>query len=182
MTDAARARRFAEKALPHLDAAYGYACHLTRDSSEAQDVTQEAFLRAWRYFDGFRGEDARPWLLSIVRNTFLSARRSREAPSASLDDADGEIDGALAGTEALAAIPVTPERALLAADARHTIAAALAALPVAAREILVLREIEELSYKRIATMLDLPIGTVMSRLARARAALAAEVRRRTCEE
>ena len=179
MTDTSLARRFATLVLPHLDAAYGYARRLTRDEPEAQDVTQEAFLRAWRYFDSFRGDEARPWLLGIVRNTFVSLRRARGAPTASLDDADMELDAALAGTQALAAAPTTPETALLAADARRTVVAALDALPAAARELLVLREIEDLSYKRIAAILDVPIGTVMSRLARARATLAAEIRRRT---
>ncbi|TXL71863.1 sigma-70 family RNA polymerase sigma factor [Vineibacter terrae] len=178
MTDTARAQRFAALALPHLDAAYGFARRLTRNDSEAQDVAQEAFLRAWRYFETFHGQDARPWLLTIVRNTFMSLRRARGAPMAGLEDADVALDEALAGTEALAAPPVTPEKALLAADAKRSVMAALDALPVAAREVLVLRELEELSYKHIATILDVPIGTVMSRLARARAALAAEIRRR----
>ena len=179
MTDPSLARRFAALVLPHLDAAFGYARRLTRDDAEAQDVTQEAFLRAWRYFNSFRGDEARPWLLGIVRNTFVSVRHSRGGPTASLDDADMELDTALAGTQALASAPTTPEKALLAADARRTVVAALDALPTAAREVLVLREIEDLPYKRIAAILDVPIGTVMSRLTRARAMLAAEIRRRT---
>lgn len=178
MSDTARAQRFASVALPHLDAAYGFARRLTRNESEAQDVTQEAFLRAWRYFETFRGTDARPWLLSIVRNTFMSQRQARGAPMADLENADTALDTVLAGTEALASIPQTPEKALLEADARRSVMAALDTLPQTAREVLVLREIEDLSYKRIATILDVPIGTVMSRLARARAALAAEIRRR----
>jgi RNA polymerase sigma-70 factor (ECF subfamily) len=182
MTDTARAQRFAALALPHLDAAYGFARRLTRDDSEAQDVTQEAFLRAWRYFETFHGENARSWLLTIVRNTFMSQRRVRGAPMATLEDADGALDEALAGTQALAAAPVTPEKALLAADARRSVMAALDTLPAAARAVLVLREIEDLSYKRIAAILDVPIGTVMSRLARARAALAAEIRRRAADD
>ncbi len=179
MTDKVRAQRFAALALPHLDAAYGFARRLTRDDSEAQDVTQEAFLRAWRYFETFRGPDARPWLLSIVRNTFMSHRQARGVPMADLDHADAALDVVLAGTEALAAVPATPEKTLLEADTRRSVMAALDALPQAAREVLVLREIEDLSYKRIATILDVPIGTVMSRLARARAALAAEIRRQS---
>lgn len=165
--DAGTVDRFRTVMLPHLDAAYGYARWLTRDPVQAQDVAQEAMLRALRYFHAFRGEDAKPWLLRIVRNTWLdlSGRHAAEkVPLEEIEDRAGD------GSD--------PEQSALAGDRRRQIAAALAALPAEAREVLVLREIEDLSYKRIAVVLDLPIGTVMSRLARAREKLAVDVRGR----
>jgi RNA polymerase sigma-70 factor (ECF subfamily) len=153
--------------LPHLDAAYGYARWLTRDPSDAQDLAQEAMLRALRYFHAFRGEAARPWLLRIVRNTWIdfgTRNKMEKLPLEVLENrpADGP----------------DPEQSALASDQRRQIAAALAALPAEAREVLVLREIEDLSYKHIAVVLDLPIGTVMSRLARAREKLAVALKDR----
>jgi RNA polymerase sigma factor (sigma-70 family) len=165
--DAGTVERFRAAMLPHLDAAYGYARWLTRDPVEAQDLAQEAMLRALRYFHAFRGEDAKPWLLRIVRNTWIdlaSRHAAEKVPLETVEDRAGD------GPD--------PEQSALAVDRRRQIAAALAALPAEAREILVLREIEDLSYKRIAMVLDLPIGTVMSRLARAREKLAACLRGR----
>jgi RNA polymerase sigma-70 factor (ECF subfamily) len=162
--DADAARRFRSVVLPHLDAAYGFARWLTRDSIAAQDVAQEAVLRALRYFHSFRGGDARPWLLRIVRTTwtdFKGRSRPQDRPLDEVEDAPADSP--------------SPEQSALAADRRRHIAAALAALPVDMREIVVLREIEDLSYKQIASVLDLPVGTVMSRLARARDKLAAEL-------
>lgn len=156
--------RFRIVMLPHLDAAYGFARWLTRDPVEAQDVAQEAMLRALRYFHAFRGEEARPWLLRIVRNTWSDMRLTRRGERVSLDEAESVVDG---GPD--------PEQSALAGDRRRQIAAALAALPEESREVLVLREIEELSYKHIAAILDLPIGTIMSRLSRAREKLAVEL-------
>jgi RNA polymerase sigma factor (sigma-70 family) len=165
--DGRTVERFRTLMLPHLDAAYGYARWLTRDAVEAQDLAQEAMLRALRYFHAFRGEEARPWLLRIVRNTWidLGARKGTEKVS-------------LEAVEAYAADGPDPEQMALTRDWRREVAAALAALPAEAREVLVLREIEGLSYKHIAAVLDLPIGTVMSRLARAREKLADELRGR----
>ncbi|MBI2736754.1 MAG: sigma-70 family RNA polymerase sigma factor [Rhodospirillales bacterium] len=165
--DAGTVDRFRTVMLPHLDAAYGYARWLTRDPVQAQDVAQEAMLRALRYFHAFRGEDAKPWLLRIVRNTWLDLSRRHAVERVPLEEVE---DRAGEGPD--------PEQSALAGDRRRQIAAALAALPAEAREVLVLREIEDLSYKRIAVVLDLPIGTVMSRLARAREKLAAGLRGR----
>ena len=165
--DVGTIERFRIVMLPHLDAAYGYARWLTRDPVEAQDIAQEAMLRALRYFHAFRGEDAKPWLLRIVRNTWRDAagrNAAEKVPLEAIEDRAGD------GPD--------PEQSALAGDRRRQVAAALAALPAEAREILVLREIEDLSYKRIAVVLDLPIGTVMSRLARAREKLAAGLRGR----
>jgi RNA polymerase sigma factor (sigma-70 family) len=158
--DGGTVERFRTLMLPHLDAAYGYARWLTRDPSDAQDLAQEAILRALRYFHAFRGEAARPWLLRIVRNTWIdfgTRNKMEKLPLEVLENrpADGP----------------DPEQSALASDQRRQIAAALAALPAEAREVLV-------SYKHIAVVLDLPIGTVMSRLARAREKLAVELKDR----
>lgn len=165
--DAKTAERFRTLLLPHLAAAYGYAHWLTRNPTDAQDVAQEAMLQALRYFHAFRGDLARPWLLRIVRNAWIDfkARKGPEQlPMDVLEDrpADGQ----------------DPEQNVLAGDRRWQVAAALAALPADAREVLVLREIEEFSYGQIAMVLDLPIGTVMSRIARARQKLAIDLRGR----
>jgi RNA polymerase sigma-70 factor (ECF subfamily) len=165
--DAATAERFRAVVMPHLDAAYGFARYLTRDPVQAQDVAQEAMLRALRYFHAFRGEEARPWLLRIVRNTWSDVRSRKGANDQPLDVVE---DRAAEGPD--------PEQSALDGDRRRHVVAALAALPTEAREILVLREIEDFSYKHIASVLDLPVGTVMSRLARAREKLAAELRGR----
>ena len=165
--DAVTAERFRAVVLPHLDAAYGFARYLTRDPVQAQDVAQEAMLRALRYFHAFRGEEARPWLLRIVRNTWSDVRSRKGANDQPLDVVE---DRAADGPD--------PEQSALDGDRRRHVVAALAALPPEAREILVLREIEDFSYKHIASVLDLPVGTDMSRLARAREKLAAELRGR----
>jgi RNA polymerase sigma-70 factor (ECF subfamily) len=162
--DGATVERFRAVMLPHLDAAYGFARWLTRDPVVAQDVAQEAMLRALRYFHAFRGDEAKPWLLRIVRNTWTDMRAKSGAGDRPLEEIE---DRAADGPD--------PEQSALAGDRRRHIAAALAALPAEAREILVLREVEDCSYKHIAAVLDLPIGTVMSRLARAREKLAAEL-------
>ena len=161
--DSGTVERFRALMLPHLDAAYGFARWLTRDPVTAQDLAQEAMLRALRYFHAFRGEEARPWLLRIVRNTWVD-QRAKKGEDQPLEVAENQpADGP------------DPEQSALAGDRRRQVAAALAALPTDMREILVLREIQDLPYKQIAAVLDLPIGTVMSRLARARERLAAEL-------
>ena len=169
--DAAAAERFRSVMMPHLDAVYGFARWLTRDPVVAQDVAQEAMLRALRYFHSFRGGPPKPWLLGIVRNTWTDMRAKGLG-------AGGLNDRPLEEIEDRPADGPDPEQEALAGDRRRHVAAALAALPAEAREILVLREIEDLAYKEISAALDLPIGTVMSRLARAREKLAAELRGR----
>ena len=148
--------------LPHLDAAFNLARWLTRDDHDARDVVQEAALRAFRFLDGLRGE-ARPWLLTLVRNscmTWLKANRPAELIG---------IDGVAA--ELLPVEENTPETIALRAVDRRVLNESLVALPAFFREVLILRELEDLSYRDIARITDTPIGTVMSRLARARAAL-----------
>ncbi|MFO1081370.1 MAG: sigma-70 family RNA polymerase sigma factor [Reyranellaceae bacterium] len=162
--DARTVERFRAVVLPHLDAAYGFARWLVRDPVVAQDVAQEAMLRALRYFHAFRGEQAKPWLLRIVRNTWIDQRARQRPQDRPLDEAEDRPAEA-----------PDPEQASLAGDRRRQVAAALAALPLEMREVVVLREIDGLAYKEIAAVLDLPIGTVMSRLARARDRLAADL-------
>jgi len=166
-----RQQRFAASVLPHLDAAYNLARWLVRDAHDAQDVVQEAMLRALRHFESLRGVDPRPWLLAIVRNAawaWLKARR----PADLVEPGDDALDAALAHD----APDMNPESLAIRRAERLAIDAAIAALPIVFREALILRELEELSYREIAQVLDVPIGTVMSRLARARALLARALR------
>ncbi|ATJ89200.1 RNA polymerase sigma factor [Ralstonia solanacearum] len=162
------AQRFAQAVLPHVDAAYNLARWLTGDAQDADDVVQEACLRAFRLFGGFRGGDGRPWLLAIVRNTWFSecARRKQARTQSWQDDADQ------LPADDLAAYGADPAVLLARADDARRMRAALARLPVAYREVLVLRELEDLPYRDIAAIVDVPVGTVMSRLARARQQLA----------
>lgn len=171
--DPARSARFEAVVLPYLDAAYNLARWLARDDADAQDVVQEALLRAFRYFDGFRGGDARVWLLAIVRNAFYTLRTHAppEALQTGLDDDLHPLVDEGPSPEALT---------LLAVDV-GTLQVALEHLPPALREVIVLRELEECSYKDIATITEQKIGTVMSRLARARERLKAELTCRTKE-
>jgi RNA polymerase sigma factor (sigma-70 family) len=167
-----RRRRFEAEALPHLDAAYNLARWLARAPGEADDVVQEALLRAFRAYDGRHGEDVKPWLLAIVRNCFYDAagRRAREAGRRAPGAGDGWADAVAA--------PETDEplAASIRAQQADALDAALASLAPDFREVLVLREIEDLSYGEIAAVIGVPVGTVMSRLARARAALRARWR------
>lgn len=161
--------------LPHLDAGYNLARWLCRDPDLAQDIVQEATLRALRFFAGYRGEDARPWYLKIVRNTFNSgharAGRGQVIPFSALESEDG---GPL--LERTAAPDDDPETALARLQEQGLMDELIARLPVEFREVIVLRELEELSYKEIAEIAQIPIGTVMSRLARARKLLMAWAR------
>jgi len=164
--------RFEREVLPHMDAAYNLARWLLRGNEDAEDAAQDACLRAYKYFDGFHGGNAKAWLLKIVRNrcySWLKERRGMESMSA---DEDGRLDPkheeALA--EAGHGFP-SPEAALIAKADRALLHASLDKLPPDFREVLILREIEELSYKEISQIAEIPIGTVMSRLARGRALL-----------
>ena len=152
--------------MPHLDAAYRFARWLCR-SDDANDIVQEAFLRAFRGYDTLRGGDVKAWLLTIVRNCYLTAlEQQRRRPTVPL----GEEHEEALRSETDTAIP-DPESAMAAEDERRTLGRLIEALPAEHREVLLLRELEDLSYREIAAVTQVPIGTVMSRLARARAAL-----------
>jgi len=156
--------RFEELVLPHLNAAYNLARWLTRDVNDAEDIVQEACMRAMKYVGSLTGDDARAWFLTIVRHAFYDwCKRNRPAEIAR--DDGSAID------QAVDPAAVDPEQASLRAAESKALADAIAALPLAYREVLILRELEELSYKEIARIADIPIGTVMSRLARARGLL-----------
>lgn len=151
---------FEEAVLPHLNAAYNLAHWLTRNDTDAEDVVQEAYLRAFRFFGGFHGTDGRSWLLAIVRNTCYTWMQRNRSPElyVPLDDETDEIESA----------DLDPEALLLQRADAQLVRRALEELPIEFREVLVFRELEEMSYKQIATITELPVGTVMSRLARGR--------------
>nr|WP_236960267.1 sigma-70 family RNA polymerase sigma factor [Methylobacterium durans] len=150
--------------LPNLDAAYNLARWIVRDTHLADDVVQDAVVRGLTYFASFRGGDARAWLMRIVRNTAHSALADRQRVLRHLDTRDG-------ADEVVLSIPdpgASPEAALSSVQDAERLAKVLAALPPELRECLVLKELEELSYKEIAQVTGVPVGTVMSRLWRAR--------------
>jgi RNA polymerase sigma-70 factor, ECF subfamily len=157
------AARFEQAVLPHMDAAYNLARWLVRNPQDAEDIVQESYLRAYKFWAGFQGGDSRAWLLKIVRNTsytFLDKNR----PAAQSEEFDEKIHSAAP------AVPASPdaEASMIRTVESRMLREALEELPVNFREILVLRELEELSYKQISEMLEVPVGTVMSSLARGR--------------
>lgn len=155
-------------ALPHLDAAYNLARWLLRDEHAADDVVQEAFMRALRYFGSFRGDDPKPWLLGIVRNScFTWLRDNRGAAEVLEYDEEGDGESVEEGT----LHANDPVQALSDKQDAARLNAALAQLAPLFREVLILRELEDLSYSDIARVAGIPIGTVMSRLSRARTLL-----------
>ena len=160
MTSQEKLRRFEDQISPHLKSAYNLAKWLTRSHEDAEDIVQEAFLRAFSAFESFRGEDAKPWLLTIVRNTSMTwLKRNRNA-------------GATIGFEEALEDPIErspdPEEGLLISCDREQVRQALEQLPLEFRETVVLREMEGLSYREISATIGVPLGTVMSRLSRGR--------------
>jgi RNA polymerase sigma-70 factor (ECF subfamily) len=162
--------RFERLALPHLDAAFNVARWLTRNDEDAADVVQDAYMRALRYFDSFSGSDgtqAKVWLLAIVRNTCFTWMKKNRRPEMVAMDEEMEIGSADALYE-VDSRRNEPESRLLAAADAAMLDQAIEALPVGFREVIVMRELEDLSYKEIAAVTGVAIGTVMSRLARGR--------------
>jgi RNA polymerase sigma-70 factor (ECF subfamily) len=151
---------FEEVILPHLNAAYNLARWLTRNEHDAQDVVQEAYLRAFRFFDSYRGGDGKSWLLEVVRNTCFTFQRreKRNATSVAFDEAAHTPGEQMPNAE----------DAMVKAGKQSILQGCIERLPQVFREVLVLRELEELSYRQIAEIAGLPAGTVMSRLSRAR--------------
>ncbi len=159
---------FEEAVMPHLDAAYNLARWLMRNEDDAQDMVQEAYLRALRFFGGFHGTDARAWLLTIVRNTcytWLKRNRSMEL--------SGDFEEAVLTVES---DEPDPEASHVLKVRAQLVNEAIEKLPIEFREVVILRELEELSYKEIAEITGIPIGTVMSRLSRARKRLVVGLR------
>ncbi|MGE5820130.1 MAG: sigma-70 family RNA polymerase sigma factor [Deltaproteobacteria bacterium] len=150
---------FENSVLPHMDAAYNLARWLTRNDQDAADLVQEAYLRAFRFFGGFRGGNTRAWLLKIVRNTCYTQLQKNQSQELAMFDEEihGEDDGSM-----------NPETLLLRSADSQLLRQALEELPVNFREVLVLRELEGLSYREIAEVSNIRLGTVMSSLSRAR--------------
>ena len=168
--DPERAQRFREAALPHLDDVYTLARYLLRDATDAEDAVQECYLRAFKHFDSYRGPAMKPWLFAILRNVCRAeyARRAT-TPISTIDDVPESAEQTPLWHET----QETPEAQLVRAKDSDTIRRMVAALTEPFRETFVLREIENLSYREIADVASVPVGTVMSRLARARAMLRA---------
>jgi RNA polymerase sigma-70 factor (ECF subfamily) len=164
-----RTRRFEAATLPHLNAAYNLARWMLRDNHNAQDVVQEAYLRGLTFFDSFRGGDARPWLLGIVRNTCYTWLKENGRAGEQIEFDEERDSGA--GNPTLHRTEDNPEELLIQKLERARIDAAIEELPLIFREVIILRELEELSYEEIAQVVAVPLGTIMSRLARARTML-----------
>ena len=167
--------RFDAVMLPHLDAAYNLARWLSGSPADADDVVQEAFLRAFRFFDGYEGDNPRAWLLAIVRNTwFTEWRRQHNRADATPYDDSLNVDDQLPGWADESG--EDPEKLAVRQDETELVHRALATLPVEYREVIVLRELEDMSYRDVAAVAGIPLGTVMSRLSRARRLLCTAVR------
>jgi RNA polymerase sigma-70 factor, ECF subfamily len=159
----AKIARFEATVLPHLDAAYNLARWMTRNATDAEDVAQEAMLRAFRFFDTFHGEDGRVWLMTIVRNTYLTWIR-RQMPQQNSAEFDERVH-----TDIEAAL--TPESEFLRQATSEQVRRGIEQLPPEYREVILMRELEQMSYNEIAAVMQSPLGTVMSRISRARSML-----------
>ena len=169
--DVPTAQNFKAVVLPHLDDAYTLARYLTRNAQDADDVVQDAYLRAFKFFAGFKGDNPRAWLLAIVRNCFYSWLKAKPRGQAdSLSDIDlDDLDSGAVTSDLWTSAADDPETTLARIDDAAMVRSLVESLPAPFREILVLREMDDLSYREIAEIAGVPVGTVMSRLARARA-------------
>ena len=163
----ARAQRFREAALPYLDDVYTLARYLLRNSADAEDATQECYLRALRHFDTYRGPAMKPWLFAILRNVCKAEQARRSGRPLGMDETEADDNAAPVWQEP----PPSPEAAIIRDWDAETIRKLVAQLPGPFREAIVMREINNLSYREIAEAVGVPVGTVMSRLARARGML-----------
>jgi RNA polymerase sigma-70 factor (ECF subfamily) len=172
MTVSTKEKRFQAMVLPYLDSAFNLARWLTRNPQDAEDIVQEAYLRAFKFFDSFHGEDGRAWLLGIVRNTFYTwyQQNKTQAQSTEFEEEMHSINAENSAATHYA--DNNPEALLIQKNNRHELERALEAVSVEFREVMVMRELEDLSYKQIAGIVGIPIGTVMSRLGRGRKQLA----------
>ncbi len=162
---------FEDLAMPHFERLYNFACWLTHDRQEAEDLVQETYVKALKGFSSFQpGTNFRAWIYKILRNTFLTSRTGLKAAATVPIDLEGE-------DEILPPVKETPESILLQRSDSQLVQQALEQLPVAYREVLLLCEVEEMSYQEISTTLAIPMGTVMSRLSRARRALRTDVQK-----
>jgi RNA polymerase sigma factor (sigma-70 family) len=172
MTFSTKESRFQVIVMPHLDSAFNLARWLTGNHQDAEDVVQEAYLRAFKFFDSFHGDDGRAWLLGIVRNTFYTWYQQNKATAQNVEFEE-DLHGIQLQNAALQqSESYNPEAMLIQKDSQRQLQQALETLPVEFREVLVMHELEDFSYKQIAGIIGIPIGTVMSRLSRGRKALA----------
>ena len=165
LTKRQRAARFEEQVLVHLDSAYNLARWITRDAVTAKDAVQDGCLRAFRAFDQMQGPNARSWFLAVIRNTCIDLLREQRGRAVE-EEYDEDVHGSGIAPEGSGAL--TPEDIAARASDAHWLRGCIDALPREYREVIVLRELEELSYREISAIVDIPIGTVMSRLARGR--------------
>ncbi len=172
MSASTKEQRFQTMMLPHLDSAFNLARWLARNHQDAEDIVQEAYLRAFKFFDSFHGEDGRAWLLGIVRNTFYTWYQQNKIQAQSTQFEEELHSVQIVDAAAVQFTDNNPEAMLIQKDNRQQMHKALEALSVEFREVMVMRELEDLSYKQIAGIIGLPIGTVMSRLGRGRKQLA----------
>lgn len=181
LTEAERAR-FQRLMLPHLDAAYALAHWLTRHDDEARDAVQEGYLRALRFFGSFRGEDGRGWLLKIVRNACHELRHHERHAALAAEFDEAATGSEQVATGAVIAFPRNPEAAAIERAEGEAVRQCLRSLPQEFREVIVLRELHEFSYKEIAAIAGIPLGTVMSRLARGRRLMRVRLTQATKQE
>jgi RNA polymerase sigma factor (sigma-70 family) len=172
LADTQKERRFREMVLPHIDSAFNLARWLARNEQDAEDIVQEAYLRAFKFLDGFHGEAGRPWLMGIVRNTFYTWHQRNKVQRESTEFDEELHSSEAAGASGTQRTEENPETLLMEKDAQRQFQRAINSISEEYREVLVMREMEDLSYKEIAVIVGVPIGTVMSRLARGRKQLA----------